>query len=259
MSPGHPCGIFEWYAGWVGYLVPTVAKVLCVKARRLTTLSAYNTTVTVYRHTCQLPHIWDIFGLKSRFATLISLHTFLQTFHCPLIFEGMPTTIIMIFATHFHSWRLKSCEIWEKMWVKLRPENLRWGNWWLGEIWEWPGASFEIFCSMMNVKSGPFSHSEAWFCMGQLLEPHSEWITVGRSGITIKIFEKKSSRGEFSSYLPASAIFDVGHVIQSCDSNGRRLNSAEKVVCTCILGGQLHMDAENCIHKWLCCFLSPWL
>ena len=62
-------------------------------------------------HTCQLPHIWGIFflifGLNSQFVT----HSLIVTHFTDLslIFEEMPL-ILMTFATHFHSYRLRGCE-----------------------------------------------------------------------------------------------------------------------------------------------------
>ena len=49
-----------------------------------------------------------IFDLTSEFAT----HSLIVTHSAdlPLIFEEMPL-ILMIFATHFHSYRLRGCEI----------------------------------------------------------------------------------------------------------------------------------------------------
>ena len=44
--------------------------------------------------------------------------------------------------------------------------------------------------------------------------------------------------------------------MQSCDSNGRRLSSAEQVVCTCILEGQLHKYALSINDLAVSCLLG---
>ena len=88
---------------------------------------------TAHSHTCQLPHLWDILVLKSRFVIPgMLLNSFIQfthfthffilqifyycywllLLHCPLIFEVMPPIITMIFATQFRSQRLRGYEIW---------------------------------------------------------------------------------------------------------------------------------------------------
>ena len=135
------------------------------------------------------------------------------------------------------------------------------------EIWEW-GNFFEFFVQWW-MKFGPFSHSEAWFYKGQLLEPHSEWITVGRSGKTTDIFEKNLQEVNFLlTFLRRPFLMLVmwcNHVTLMVVDQGvnslRRLSSAEQVVCTCILGGQLHMYAVSINDLAVSCLLGsslPW-
>ena len=65
--------------------------------------------------TCQLPHIWGIFGThfwpdKWVYHSFTHCHTLLCRF-ATHYFEEMPL-ILMIFATHFHSYSLRGCAIW---------------------------------------------------------------------------------------------------------------------------------------------------
>ena len=88
-----------------------------------------------------------------------------------------------------------------------RPANLRWDNWVRFEN----GAIFEILLFNGNsiiyviklVEIGAIfslSHFEAWFWMGLLLDSHSEWVTVGRSGWLIQNKIKSYIREGFCLY-----------------------------------------------------------